>query len=230
MPTKTTRRPSKRSLTRSRSIRIAATHSANVRKCERGRNKYDLALPDVNKAIALDPNNPELYESRAQIRVQLNNDVAGALADYDKALKLDPKRSETYMERAWVHATLKNNAAAIADYDSAIALKQDDSSLYVQRGEMYYRTHDYVKAMADWKKALELKHDDSATYNAMAWLLATSPDPKVRDGKKAIELATKACELSEWKKGEVVDTLAAAYAEGATSNVRWSSRTRRSRS
>ncbi len=178
-----------------------------------GQNKYDLALPDVNKAIALDPNNPELYESRAQIRVQLNNDVAGALADYDKALKLDPKRSETYMERAWVHATLKNNAAAIADYDSAIALKQDDSSLYVQRGEMYYRTHDYVKAMADWKKALELKHDDSATYNAMAWLLATSPDPKVRDGKKAIELATKACELSEWKKGEVVDTLAAAYAE-----------------
>jgi len=118
------------------------------------------------------------------------------------------------MERAWARAMQKNNAAATADYDSAIALQQNHPSLYVQRGEMYYRTHDYVKAMADSKKALELKHDDSATYNAMTWLLATSPDPKVRDGKKAIELSTKACELSKWKDAETIDTVAAAYGSG----------------
>ena len=107
----------------------------------------------------------------------------------------------------------KNNAAAIADYDSAIALKQDESSLYAQRGEMHYSAQEYSKAMVDWMKALDLAGDDSATYNSMAWLLATSPDSKARDATEAIEFATKACQLSEWKVGELIDTLAAAYAE-----------------
>ena len=178
-----------------------------------GQKKYDLALADLNKAIALDPDNPDLYEARAPVRILRNSDETGALADYDKELKLDPQRSETYVQRAWIFAAQKNNAAAIADYDSAIALKQGDASLYAQRGEMYYRTHDYATAMADWNKALELKHDDSGTYNQIAWLLATCPDSKVRNGKKAIEFATKSCELNEWKEGEVIDTLAAAYAE-----------------
>lgn len=174
--------------------------------------EYDLALADFDKAIASNSDDPYLYECRAKVRVK-RNDLAGALGDLASALKLDPKRSDLYVERAWIYAVQKNHAAAIAEYASAIALKQDDSSLYVQRGEMYYRTHEYAAAMADWKKALELKHDDGATYNSMAWLLATSTAPKARDGKKAIEFATRACELSAWKDGEVVDTLAAAYAE-----------------
>jgi hypothetical protein len=47
----------------------------------------------------------------------------------------------------------------------------------------------------------------------LAWLLATCPDDQIRDGKNAVTLATKACDLSKWEKYEYVDTLAAAYAE-----------------
>ncbi len=39
------------------------------------------------------------------------------------------------------------------------------------------------------------------------------PEERLRDGKKAIELATRACELSEWKEAYKLGTLAAAYAE-----------------
>lgn len=78
---------------------------------------------------------------------------------------------------------------------------------------MYYRLHDYTKAAADWNKALALNKDDSATYNSMAWLMATSPDPKARDGNKAVQLATQSCQLNQWKEAETIDTLAAAYAE-----------------
>jgi tetratricopeptide (TPR) repeat protein len=35
----------------------------------------------------------------------------------------------------------------------------------------------------------------------------------VRDGKKALELAKKACELSQWNNAECLETLAAAHAE-----------------
>ncbi len=46
-----------------------------------------------------------------------------------------------------------------------------------------------------------------------AWLWATCPDARYRDGKKAIESATMACKLSQWKETPFIDDLAAAYAE-----------------
>ena len=52
-----------------------------------------------------------------------------------------------------------------------------------------------------------------AGLNGLAWLLATCPDPGVRDGKRAVELAKEACKSALGKKGNELDTLAAAYAE-----------------
>ena len=47
----------------------------------------------------------------------------------------------------------------------------------------------------------------------LAWVLATSPVDKLRDGKRAVELAKQAVELTGGKQAEFHDTLAAAYAE-----------------
>jgi len=49
--------------------------------------------------------------------------------------------------------------------------------------------------------------------NNLAWRLATSPDPKVRDGTQAVPLAQRACELTHYQKTIYIGTLAAAYAE-----------------
>ena len=46
-----------------------------------------------------------------------------------------------------------------------------------------------------------------------AWLWATCPAAKYRDGKRAVASATRACELRGWKDPYGLDTLAAAYAE-----------------
>jgi tetratricopeptide (TPR) repeat protein len=62
-------------------------------------------------------------------------------------------------------------------------------------------------------EVIQLDPKDASAYNSRAWLWATCPDAKYRDGKKAVESATKACELSAWKDAEIIDTLAAACAE-----------------
>ena len=49
--------------------------------------------------------------------------------------------------------------------------------------------------------------------NNLAWLLASHPDPKVRDGAEAVKYAKRACELTEYREAFLVGTLAAAYAE-----------------
>jgi hypothetical protein len=54
---------------------------------------------------------------------------------------------------------------------------------------------------------------DDWSYNLLAWIEATAVDSSLRDGKEAVSLATKACELTHWQEANWVDTLAAAYAE-----------------
>src|SRR5262249_50887212 len=46
-----------------------------------------------------------------------------------------------------------------------------------------------------------------------AWIRATCPKDKYRDGVKAIEDAARACQLTDWKYPYFLDTLAAACAE-----------------
>jgi hypothetical protein len=50
-------------------------------------------------------------------------------------------------------------------------------------------------------------------FNDYAWLLATGTREGIRNGVKAVELASEACRLTDWKNAAYLDTLAAAYAE-----------------
>ena len=71
----------------------------------------------------------------------------------------------------------------------------------------------YPEAITSYRKAIELSPADPIAYNELAWILATNPDPKLRNGKEAVHLATRACELTEWKRTAFVGTLDAAFAE-----------------
>jgi hypothetical protein len=65
------------------------------------------------------------------------------------------------------------------------------------------------------RETIQSNPNDDWSYNLLAWIEATSPDSSLRDGKEAVSLATKACELTRWSQWNWIDTLAAAYAESA---------------
>lgn len=50
----------------------------------------------------------------------------------------------------------------------------------------------------------------------MAWIRATCPGAQYRNGREATSAATRACELSHWKRRDYLQTLAAAYAESGS--------------
>ncbi|GEM_PF-3189155 len=70
-----------------------------------------------------------------------------------------------------------------------------------------------TQAVADYEAGLKAEPDSLSCIGRLAWLLATCPDESVRDGERAVELATRACELTDWKDANHIDTLAAALAE-----------------
>ena len=91
----------------------------------------------------------------------------------------------------------------------------DWSSLYAgfynKRGLIYFIKGQYDKAISDINKALEINPSDAEAYNNLAWILATCPDARYRDGTEAVELAQKSVDLVLHSQN--LDTLAAAYAE-----------------
>jgi hypothetical protein len=85
---------------------------------------------------------------------------------------------------------------------------------------------DYVRSWTDYDELIRLYPDLYWAHERKAWILATSPDATYRDGRRAVAAATRASELTNWKDGRVLSTLAAAYAEiGDFANaVRWQDR------
>lgn len=104
--------------------------------------------------------------------------------------------------------------AALNDCDAA--QKLDPRNRYV--GRTRYSCLTRLHRFGDALRALEIdmKTNPSNTaecLNNMAWVRATCPDAKFRDGKLAVIQATRACELDRWKHATMIDTLAAASAE-----------------
>ena len=61
-------------------------------------------------------------------------------------------------------------------------------------------------------EAIQLRPDWPTALKETAWLLATHPDPRIRDPETAISLAERASELPGADDPSMLDALAAAYA------------------
>jgi tetratricopeptide (TPR) repeat protein len=98
-----------------------------------------------------------------------------------------------------------------------------DAAGFVKRADDFVDVGEYDRAIADYQEAIRLSPDEAEAYNSLAWLLSTCTEDRVRDGKRAVELATKACELTKWEDADPLSTLAAAHAESGHFDeaVRW---------
>ncbi len=85
--------------------------------------------------------------------------------------------------------------------------------MYVDRALVYLNQAQLKQAREDLDHAVQLSPKSARTHNMVAWYWATHPNERIRDGRKAVASATRACELTDWKDDMILDTLAAAYAD-----------------
>jgi tetratricopeptide (TPR) repeat protein len=161
--------------------------------------------------LARNKNDNTAYVSRAHVYRNLG-DLNHALQDYSAAIKLDPDNAFAIKNRAYTHFLSGNHKAAVADYGRVVQLDPQDVTAWKDRGYNHYELGQYAQALADYDAALKLNAKHVPTLNKRAWLLATCPDEKVRNGEAAMASARQACELAKPVHYEYIDTLAAAYA------------------
>jgi len=183
------------------------------------------AISYFTHAIQLDPQFAKAYCNRGLI-YRYRNEYDKAIADYNVAIQLDPHFALAYNNRGYAYYCKGEYDKAVADCDRAIQLDPTYITAYINRGRTHRTARNYEKAMADYSRLIELSPKYAPAYNNLAWILATCPQTSLRNGKRAVEIATKACELSEWKNPSAINTLALACAEVADfeNAAKWQSR------
>ncbi|MBV8898596.1 MAG: tetratricopeptide repeat protein [Verrucomicrobia bacterium] len=147
--------------------------------------KVNEALDMVNRIIADNPNNWRAHFLKAAVLV-LAERRDDALREMDQSIRL---------------AHHSNVSAALL------------SELYQSKGRSCIDYGRYQDAKRALETAVHLQPNDPTTLNDLAWMFATAQNKQVRNGRRAVSLATKACRLGGWTNAFAIDTLAAAYAE-----------------
>jgi len=176
------------------------------------RKDYNAAITHLTRAIAANPKNEEAYYARAFAYFN-KKEYDKAIADYTQVIRLNPQNEWAYNDRGNCHKEKKDFKRAIDDYTKAIELNGEVPELYNNRAIVYIKIGKFQRVLKEHEHALKLSPKNPMTLNGMAWFRATCADKKFRDGKKAVEYAKAACELTKSKDPFYLDTLAAAYAE-----------------
>ncbi len=170
------------------------------------------ALADVEQALKLKPDLPVAMRIRASILAG-SGQFGAAIEELEKLGRADPKDVQIGLQLALLYSAEKRFGKAIAKFTEVIAADPTNQSAWQGRADALLSVGRQAEAVADYEQCLKLDPKDSSVLNNLAWVLCTSPDDKLRDGKRAIELATEACKLTEYKQAHILSTLGAAYAE-----------------
>lgn len=167
---------------------------------------------DVEEAIKLDPAVKNAYATRAWFE-EVDGKWAEAAADRTVAMSERNAAPDNLLARAYDYAQAGKKSLARRDYEEIARRPVKTAEDYIHQGEALHTLGREELAAAAYAAARRLEPSDKWVLNGVAWFEATSPDPKYRDGPAAVRDATRAAELSQWKEPDILDTLAAAYAE-----------------
>jgi uncharacterized protein YceK len=188
---------------------MAADHTRRARHM-RGASRFEEAVRECDRALALRPDLPAALAERGFARLGLDRPDA-ALEDLRRAAELAPDQAHTHYGLGLCHYRRGEWARAIEAYSEAIDCGGPAVDLLQHRAQCRLAERDFSGARADFARAVELAPASSPPANNLAWLLATCPDPAWRDGERALTLAKELVERD--RTGPYLDTLAAAYAE-----------------
>ncbi len=156
--------------------------------------KFEEATVYFRKAVDLHPGGAQEEANLGRVLLA-QHQPEDAIAHLQKALTASPGTPDLESTLGMAFADKGDMPQAISHFERALALNPRDRVAQASLAQV----------CIDAKDAQGLRR--------LAWLLATSPDPAVRNGGDAVNYAQRAVDLSSAGNAQLLDTLAAALAE-----------------
>ncbi len=166
----------------------------------------------LEQAIRLKPDLPEAHCSLGMVLRQQNR-LAEAAASYEKSLRLKPDFALAHLHLGTLLLDLGKFDRAIEHLTKAVELDPGDPFAHFNLGAACGRTQDPQRAAVHFTNALQRDGDFVPALVSLALIRATSEDVALRDGEEAVQLASRACQLTHNGSPDALYALAAAYAE-----------------
>lgn len=177
---------------------------------------YDSALKAYQEGAKKNEKDPEMAQlfvfGEAETLVKQGKKEA-ALAIIDPKVENPDASNELLKLSISFYRSCKESKKVVAVLDRLIAKNPDEFGYRELLSYALMDIGDYKRVNENFQKLIDLSDNKEQGYNNYSWFLCTYPDEKARNGQKALELAKKAAELSNYKEAYILSTLAAAYAE-----------------
>jgi tetratricopeptide (TPR) repeat protein len=189
-----------------------ASFQSNLGAALAQRGRVAEAIPHFQNALDLHPKDVQAMVNLG-IALASTGKVDEAIPHLERAAELAPNDAgvETNLGAALV--AQGKIEAAVPRLEQAVEAAPESVDAHYHLGEAYARQKRLANAMGEWRKTIEIDPDYVPALFRIAEVLATNPNPSLRNGGEAVQLAEHAAKLTGGQEPTVLDTLAAAYAE-----------------
>jgi tetratricopeptide (TPR) repeat protein len=179
-----------------------------------GIGRVDDAIAHYQDALKIRPDYAEASCNLANALLS-KGDLDAAITRYSACLALSPSQAEAQYDLASALFRKGRTDEAIAHYQKALELQPDSADTHANLGSAFLAKGRVREAMTEYRNALRISSENVPAQSNLAWLLATSSDPSLRNGSEAVLLAEQADSESSRSDNHpmVLRILAAAYAE-----------------
>ncbi|PYK82142.1 MAG: hypothetical protein DME41_10625 [Verrucomicrobia bacterium] len=172
----------------------------------------DEAISHLRKAVQKRPLHADAYINLGNAFLQ-KRDIDAAIEAYSTTLGLQFDHAESHYSIANAFRQKGQLDDAILHYRLALELRPDYADAHNNLANVFRQQGRVEEAVREYEAALKSNPGSVPAQNNLAWLLATAADAKLRNGKKAVELAEQAVLATDGHNPVFLHTLAAAYAE-----------------
>ncbi|HUW58465.1 MAG TPA: tetratricopeptide repeat protein [Planctomycetota bacterium] len=172
-----------------------------------------LAIAATQLALKGNPNKPQTHGVLAGLLVRQGR-FPEALPHYREALHQPRARlGHIHNGLGYVLMCLGRLDEAVAHYRESISINPRPPVVYRNLAAALAGRQHFSESIGALEDGLRMAPDDVGLHQDLAWLLATAPQSKLRDGARAVRLAETALKNTRPVTHEMLDVLAAAYAE-----------------
>ena len=179
------------------------------------KGRLDEAIAEFQATLKLHPDD-DLAHYNLGIALLQKGQMNEAIPEFQKAAAIRPAFAEAQNNLGRCLLQLGRADEALAPLRQALETQPDFAEAHYNLGNALLQKGQLDEAILQFQKLLAIQPESLAAQERLAgiaWRLATSPNPRLRNGSKALELALQTNQHYAGRNPMMPATLAAAYAE-----------------